>query len=180
MSTQDMIAVGDEAPDFTLKDQNNEEVTLSSFRGDKAVLIIFYPLAFTGVCTGELTGLRATIWRAFQNDDVQVLTISVDSPYAHKIFSEREGLDYPLLGDFWPHGGVAQAYGVFNTGSRLREPRHVPRRLARGSCASRSATALATPAIPRCLAGGDPPRSDARHSRHEEPVASRARPTTGV
>ena len=109
----DTVAVGAEAPDFTLKDQNNEEVTLSAFRGEKAVLIIFYPLAFTGICTGELTRVRDEI-DTFQNDDVQVVTISVDSAYSHKIFSEREGFEFPLLSDFWPHGGVAQAYGVFN------------------------------------------------------------------
>lgn len=108
-----MIQVGEIAPDFTLRDQNNEEVGLSSFRGSKAVLIVFYPLAFTGICTGELCQVRDRLPN-FQNDDVQVLTISVDSPYSHKIFSEREGYDFPLLADFWPHGGVAQAYGVFN------------------------------------------------------------------
>jgi peroxiredoxin len=111
------LAVGTEAPDFTLRDQNNEEVTLSAFRsGDspKAVLIIFYPLAFTGICTGELCRVRDEL-PTFQNDDVQVLTISVDSPYSHKIFSEREKYDFPLLSDFWPHGGVAQAFGVFNS-----------------------------------------------------------------
>ena len=109
-----MIEVGSEAPDFTLKDQNNEEVTLSGLRGDKAALLVFYPLAFTGICTGELTRVRDEL-PEFQNDDVQVFTISVDSAYTHKIFSEREGFEFPLLSDFWPHGGTAQAYGVFNT-----------------------------------------------------------------
>jgi peroxiredoxin (alkyl hydroperoxide reductase subunit C) len=108
-----MIAVGDQAPDFTLKDQNNEDFTLSSFRGTRAVLLIFYPLAFTGICTGELCAVRDDL-PAFQNDDVQVVSISVDSPYSHKIFSEREGYEFPLLSDFWPHGAVAKAYGVFN------------------------------------------------------------------
>jgi peroxiredoxin len=108
-----MIAVGDQAPDFTLKDQNNEDFTLSSFRGTRAVLLIFYPLAFTGICTGELCAVRDDL-STFQNDDVQVVSISVDSPYSHKIFSEREGYEFPLLSDFWPHGAVATAYGVFN------------------------------------------------------------------
>jgi peroxiredoxin (alkyl hydroperoxide reductase subunit C) len=107
------LPVGAQAPDFTLKDQNNEEVTLSAFRGDKAVLIIFYPLAFTGICSGELSRVRDDL-SDFQNDDVQVLTVSVDSPYSHKVFSQREDLEFPLLADFWPHGAVAQAYGVFN------------------------------------------------------------------
>jgi peroxiredoxin (alkyl hydroperoxide reductase subunit C) len=108
-----VISVGDEAPDFTLRDQNNEEFTLSSFRGVKAVLVIFYPLAFTGICTGELCRVRDEL-PSFQNDDVQVVTISVDSTYSHKIFAEREGYEFPLLSDFWPHGAVAQAYGAFN------------------------------------------------------------------
>lgn len=113
MSTNHVVAVGETAPEFSLHDQNNEEVALSAFRGDKAVLVIFYPLAFTGICTGELCAVRDDLG-AFQNDDVQVVTISVDSPYSHKIFSEREGYEFPLLSDFWPHGAVAQSYGVFN------------------------------------------------------------------
>jgi peroxiredoxin (alkyl hydroperoxide reductase subunit C) len=108
-----LIDVGQEAPDFTLKDQNNEEFTLSSYRGERAVLIVFYPLAFTGICTGELCAVRDDI-ASFQNDAVQVVSVSVDSAYTHKIFAEREGYDFPLLSDFWPHGAVAQAYGVFN------------------------------------------------------------------
>jgi peroxiredoxin (alkyl hydroperoxide reductase subunit C) len=105
--------VGSVAPDFSLRDQNNEEVSLADFRGSQAVLLVFYPFAFTGICTGELERVQANL-DAFQNDDVQILTISCDTPYAHKIFSEREGFDFPLLSDFWPHGAVAQAYGVFN------------------------------------------------------------------
>ncbi len=108
-----MIAVGDAAPDFTLRDQNNEEVTLADFRGSQSVLLIFYPFAFTGICTGELSRVRDEL-PEFQNDAVQVLTISCDSPFAHKVFSEREGYTFPLLADFWPHGGVAQTYGVFD------------------------------------------------------------------
>jgi mycoredoxin-dependent peroxiredoxin len=108
-----MIGIGDEAPDFTLRDQNNEEITLSSFRGSRAVLVIFYPLAFTGICTNELAVVRDQL-PSFQNDDVQIVTVSVDSTYSHKIFSEREGYEFALLSDFWPHGGVAKEYGVFN------------------------------------------------------------------
>jgi peroxiredoxin len=108
-----MLDVGSTAPDFTLRDQNREEVTLSSFRGAQAVLLVFYPLAFTSTCTGELCSVRDHLG-VYQNDRVQVIAISVDSTYAHKIFSEREEYDFPLLADFWPHGGVAQAYGVFN------------------------------------------------------------------
>ena len=107
------IEVGSEAPDFALKDQNNQEVRLADFRGRKNVLLVFYPLAFTGVCQGELCQVRDNIGD-FVSDDVQVLAVSVDSPYAHKVWADREGYEFPLLADFWPHGAVAQAYGVFN------------------------------------------------------------------
>jgi peroxiredoxin (alkyl hydroperoxide reductase subunit C) len=108
-----VIEIGERAPDFTLRDQNREEFTLSEFRGSKAVLIVFYPFAFTGICTGELSRVRDDL-DTFQNDDVQVVTVSCDSSYSQKIFSMREEFEFPLLSDFWPHGGVAKAYGVFN------------------------------------------------------------------
>jgi peroxiredoxin len=108
-----LIDVGSIAPDFSLRDQNREQFTLSSFRGERAVLLVFYPLAFTGICTGELCAVRDDL-HTFQNDHVQVVALSVDSTYVHKIFAEREGYEFPLLADFWPHGAVAQAYGVFN------------------------------------------------------------------
>ncbi|MGH3795510.1 MAG: peroxiredoxin [Pseudonocardiaceae bacterium] len=107
------LEVGDEAPEFTLKDQNNEERTLSDFRGAKNVLLVFYPLAFSGICTGELSQLRDDL-DAYQQADVQVLAVSVDSVFALKAWSEQQGYDFPLLSDFWPHGQVAQDYGVFN------------------------------------------------------------------
>jgi len=107
------IDVGAQAPDFTLRDQNNQEVRLSEFRGRKAVLLVFYPLAFTGTCQGELAEINDNL-SEYANEQVQVLTVSVDSPYSHKVWAEREGYDFPLLADFWPHGAVAQAYGVFN------------------------------------------------------------------
>jgi len=108
------LPVGSEAPDFQLRDQNNQVVRLADFRGDKAVLLVFYPWAFTSICTGELGRLRDNI-DAFANDRVQVLTISIDSSFTHKIFAQRDELNFPLLADFWPHGAVAQAYGVFNS-----------------------------------------------------------------
>ncbi|MEH1011728.1 peroxiredoxin [Micromonospora sp. CPCC 206060] len=107
------IEVGAEAPDFVLKDQNNQEVRLSDFRGKRNVLLVFYPLAFTGICQGELCEVRDNL-NEYVNDDVQVLTVSVDSVYTHKIWADKEGYQFPLLADFWPHGAVAQAYGVFN------------------------------------------------------------------
>ncbi len=125
-----MIQVGDEAPDFTLKDQNNEEFTLSSYRGKQAVLIVFYPLAFTGICTGELCVVRDDM-PTFENDDVLTVSISVDSVYSHKIFAEREGYEFPLLADFWPHGGVAQGLRRVQRDRRHRQSGHVPRRQGR-------------------------------------------------
>lgn len=108
------IEVGAEAPDFLLRDQNNQEVRLSDFRGGKNVLLVFYPLAFTGICGGELCEVSENLG-AYANAEVQVLTVSVDSVFSHKVWAEREGYDFPLLADFWPHGAVAQAYGVFNS-----------------------------------------------------------------
>jgi len=105
--------VGTEAPDFTLKDQNNQEVTLSSFRGDRSVLLVFYPFAFSRICTGELCAVRDDL-TSFQNTDVQILAVSVDHAFALKAWADAEGYEFPLLADFWPHGKVAQDYGVFN------------------------------------------------------------------
>jgi len=107
------IEVGAQAPDFALKDQNNQPVRLSDFRGAKVVLLIFYPFAFTNICRGELCEVQENLG-AYVNDDVQVLTVSVDSIYSHKVWADREGYDFPMLADFWPHGAVAQSYGVFN------------------------------------------------------------------
>jgi peroxiredoxin (alkyl hydroperoxide reductase subunit C) len=107
------LAVGEVAPDFTLKDQNNQDVSLAAFRDRKAVLLVFYPLAFTGTCQGELTAIRDHL-PTFANDHVQVLTVSVDSTYSHKVWSLQQGFEFPLLADFWPHGAVAQAYDVFD------------------------------------------------------------------
>ncbi|GIF20971.1 peroxiredoxin (alkyl hydroperoxide reductase subunit C) [Actinoplanes tereljensis] len=107
------LPVGAVAPDFTLKDQNNQEVRLGGFTDRKAILLVFYPLTFTGTCKGELTGIRDNIDR-YATDDLQVLTVSVDSVYSHKVWSLQEGFDFPLLADFWPHGEVARRYQVFN------------------------------------------------------------------
>ena len=107
------LAIGDEAPDFTLNDQTRTPVTLSDLRGQKHVLIIFYPMAFSGVCTGELWSLRDSI-ESFRSDEVETFAISVDSSAATAAFAAKEGYDFPLLSDFWPHGAVADRYGVFD------------------------------------------------------------------
>lgn len=107
------IEVGEKAPDFELKNQHGETVRLSDFRGRKNVVVLFYPFAFTGVCTGELCALRDELPK-FENDDVQLLAVSNDSPFSLRVFADQEGLAYPLLSDFWPHGATSRAYGVFD------------------------------------------------------------------
>ncbi|OHV03896.1 peroxiredoxin [Mycobacterium talmoniae] len=108
-----MLTVGTEAPDFTLRDQNQQPVTLSDYRGDKNVLVVFFPLAFTGICQGELDQLRDHL-PDYENDDSVALAISVGPPPTHKIWATESGFLFPVLSDFWPHGAVSQAYGVFN------------------------------------------------------------------
>ncbi|MEQ0558949.1 peroxiredoxin [Amycolatopsis sp. NEAU-NG30] len=112
------VEVGSEAPDFTLNDYNKQPVQLSSFRGDKPVLLVFYPFAFSGICTGELCQLRDE-FADYDNKGVQVLGVSVDTPFSLKAWAEKEGYQFPLLSDFWPHGEVAKAYGVFNEDAGL-------------------------------------------------------------
>jgi peroxiredoxin len=107
------LSVGETAPDFELKNQYGELVKLSSFKGNKNVVVLFIPFAFTGTCTGELCAIRDDL-AAFQNDNVQVIAISCDSPFTQKIFAEQEEYKFPVLADFWPHGGAAQSYGIFN------------------------------------------------------------------
>ena len=106
------IEIGAKAPDFALRDQHNVVITLAEQR-PKAVLLVFYPLAFTGVCAGELNLIQGDLDQ-LQNDRVQVLGVSVDSPYTQRVFADRDGLKFPLLSDFWPHGAAAQAYGIFD------------------------------------------------------------------
>ncbi|RKN45812.1 peroxiredoxin [Streptomyces hoynatensis] len=104
---------GSQAPDFALRDQHGQAVSLSGFRGRRHVLLVFYPFAFTGVCTGELGALRDR--RAeFVNEDVQLLAVSSDSMFSLRVFADQEGFDFPLLSDFWPHGEVSRSYGVFD------------------------------------------------------------------
>ncbi|MFE4366873.1 peroxiredoxin [Streptomyces sp. NPDC056835] len=114
------IEVGAPAPDFELKDNHGRTVRLSDFRrsedgadGGKNVVLLFYPFAFTGVCTGELCALRDEL-PSFVNEDTQLLAVSNDSIHTLRVFGEQEGLEYPLLSDFWPHGEVSRAYGVFD------------------------------------------------------------------
>ncbi|WP_020495302.1 peroxiredoxin [Sciscionella marina] len=107
------IEVGAKAPDFTLNDYNRQPVSLADYRDKKNVLVVFYPFAFSGICTGELCGVRDSI-DTFSNDKVEIIGVSVDTTFSLKVWSAQEGYTFPLLSDFWPHGEVAKAFGVFN------------------------------------------------------------------
>ena len=116
-----VLPLGGAAPDFTLRDQFGQDVSLSSYRDRKAVAILFFPFAFTGVCAGEMAGIRDRL-ADFMTFDTEVLAISCDAVYALRAFADQDGLNFPLLSDFWPHGEVTKAYEVFDegTGAPLR------------------------------------------------------------
>ncbi len=107
-----MISVGASAPDFELPDQHGSPTRLSALEGSP-VVVVFFPFAFTGVCTGELAALRDDVVPHL-GDTAHVLAISCDSMFALRVFGETNGLDLPLLSDFWPHGQVTSSYGVFD------------------------------------------------------------------
>jgi len=107
------VQIGDEAPDFELTDQHGTPVKLSGFRGAKNVVLVFYPLAFSPVCSGELCALREE-FPEVSRDDVELLTVSVDSMFTHRAWADAEHFQFSLLADFWPHGAVAKQYGVFD------------------------------------------------------------------
>ena len=107
------LQVGDQAPDFLLRDQHGADVRLSDFADSKAVLLVFYPFAFSGVCTGELTGFRDRLGD-FETDDSTLVAVSCEPIYSQRAFADRDGIFFPLLSDYWPHGDVARSYGVFD------------------------------------------------------------------
>ena len=107
------VEIGQEAPDFELPDQHGTPVKLSSFRGAKNVVLVFYPLAFSPVCSGELCALREE-FPEVDSGDVELLTVSVDSMFTHRAWADAEHFQFGLLADFWPHGAVAREYGVFD------------------------------------------------------------------
>ena len=107
------LSVGDTAPDFTLKDHEGNEHTLSSYQGDKPVVLVFVPFAFTGVCQGEFCELSENL-ESFNSANVQLLGITCDRQFSLKAWAEDQGFTFPLLSDGWPHGAVAQAYECFN------------------------------------------------------------------
>jgi len=116
-ATQAVPAVGGPAPDFELANQFGEPVRLSSFRGQNVVLV-FYPFAFSGICTGELCEIRDNL-AMFEDANATVLAVSVDSKFSLRAYGAQEGYGFDLLADFWPHGAVAAAYGVFDADSGM-------------------------------------------------------------
>jgi peroxiredoxin len=115
------LAVGDTAPDFTLRDQYGVDVRLHELTAEKNVVVVFYPFAFSGICTGELDEIRDHLER-FVSDDLQVVCVSCDAVYTTRAWADIQGYFFPLLSDFWPHGEVARAYGVLDerTGAAQR------------------------------------------------------------
>ena len=107
------LSIGSVAPDFELSDQHGNKVSLSSFKGNKSIVLLFYPFSFTGICTGELCAMRDDL-SAFQNDGVELIAISCDSMFTQRVFAEKEGYNFPVISDFWPHGATAKAYGIFD------------------------------------------------------------------
>lgn len=110
-------AVGEAAPDFELLNQFGEPVRLAELRG-RNVVLVFFPFAFSGICTGELCEIRDNL-ALFEDADTTVLGISVDSKFAQRAYAEKEGYSFDLLADFWPHGAVAERYGVFDPDSGM-------------------------------------------------------------
>lgn len=107
------LEIGRPAPDFTLRDQHGQDVSPSDFRGRKNLVIVFYPFAFSRVCTGELCELRDQI-ADFSDDRTALVAVSCDHMFSQRAFAERDGYTFSLLSDFWPHGAVSSAYGIFN------------------------------------------------------------------
>ena len=110
------IDIGQEAPAFTLKNQHGEAISLDSFRGEKNVVLMFFPFAFSGICTGELCEIRDNL-PDLTGDDVEVLAVSCDHFFSNRAFADRDGYTFSILSDFWPHGAVSAAYGTFNEGA---------------------------------------------------------------
>ena len=106
------MGVGQPAPEFALKDQNQQEVKLADFRGKKNVVLVFYPLDWSPVCTNEHACFVIEM-KQFEQLDAQVMGLSVDSVWSHKAWAEKMGIHYPLLADFHPRGAVASKFGVY-------------------------------------------------------------------
>ena len=112
MTESTPIAVGSAAPDFTLRSTSGEDVKLSGLRGQKVVLA-FYPLDWSGLCTKQMDSYSANLAQ-FETEGAKIFGISVDSSYSHTAWVDARGLGFPLLADFHPKGAVAKSFGVYN------------------------------------------------------------------
>ncbi len=115
-----MLEVGTHAPDFSLRDQHGRTIALSRLAGERHALVVFFPAAFTSVCDAELRELRDW-WPEHGRDDTDLIGISCDPMFSLRGYSDSEGIDFPLLSDFWPHGAVCRDYGVFDERSGTAE-----------------------------------------------------------
>lgn len=106
-------AVGEPAPGFALPDQHGNQVSLTGLVRHRHALVVFFPHAFSSICTAELLEVQLNIDR-FVNDAVQVVGISCDPRHSLRMWAAHEGYRFPLLSDFWPHGEVSRGYGVFH------------------------------------------------------------------
>jgi peroxiredoxin len=109
-----MLGPGTTAPDFTLRSTVGDPITLSQYKGEKAVVLVFVPFAFTGVCQGELCEIRDDLSMFSGDGRAQVLAITCDSSPVQRKWAEEQGFTFPLLSDFWPHGDVSRSYQIFN------------------------------------------------------------------
>lgn len=115
------IETGSEAPDFDLEVDRSERVSLAGHRGRRNVLLVFHPFAWTPVCAEEALDLQENLG-SFESAETDVILVSTDPSPSRKAWKEKLGLSYTLASDFWPHGAVARAYGVFDeqTGAPVR------------------------------------------------------------
>ena len=159
------LSVGDIAPAFALSNQFGKVVTLEELTSDRAALLVFYPFAFSGICTGELQEIRDDLAR-FQSEHVATVAISCDPMFTLRAWDDAEAFFFPLLSDFWPHGETARAFGVFDDdagfavrGTFLVDTAMTVRwKLVNGPGDARDFT-LALDALD-ALSGPDHPRSD--------------------
>lgn len=114
MSGPGSLRIGDPAPAFTLRDQHGSPVSLAELTGERSAVLVFFPYAFSRVCTGELQELRDQRKR-FDDAGASLVGISCDPMFSLRAYADTDGIDFPLLSDFWPHGEVASAYGVFDS-----------------------------------------------------------------
>ena len=124
------VEAGQQAPDFDLQVNADTRVRLEDFRGEKNVLLVFHPYAFTGICEAESCDIQDNLER-YREAETEVVFVSCDPWPARQAWKKELGHDYTFASDFWPHGAAAQAYGVFDEARGHLRARHVPDRQGR-------------------------------------------------